>query len=101
MSEQLADYRRLERRLWVARWRNDGRESAEEDQILDQLESAWMQLSDSEQALLRAEGPRCWPLDSSTAPPQFEDARYVFESEAWSYEGFSSPLQAILSSEAA
>lgn len=60
-----------------------------------------MDLSESEQAILRSEGPRCWPMDFSALPPQFMDALYVSEPEAWAYEGFPLPLEAILSAEAA
>jgi len=101
MSKELVRYRQLERRLWMTRWRSQGEESAGEDGLLDEMEVAWMDLSKSEQAIMRTEGPRCWPTDSSTLPPQFADARYVSEPEAWAYEGFKSPLQAILSVEAA
>jgi hypothetical protein len=38
---------------------------------------------------------------SSALPPQFADARYVSEPAAWAYEGFTSPLQTILLSQAA
>lgn len=101
MSKDLVRYRRLERRLWMLRWRHQGEESAAEDGLLDEMEVAWMDLSESEQVILRTEGPRCWPTDWSALPPQFEDARYVSEPESWAYEGFPSPLQAILSAEAA
>jgi hypothetical protein len=101
MSKDLLRYRRLERQLWMARWRHEGKESAEEDEILDEMELVWLHLSYSEQAILRAEGPRCWPMDSLTLPPQFEDERYVAEPEAWAYEGFPSPLEAIFSTKAA
>ena len=100
MSKEFVCYRRLERRLWMTRWRRQGEESVEEDGILDEMEAAWMELSESEQAIIRVEGPRCWPTDSSALPPQFADARYVSEPEAWAYEGFPSPIQAILSVEA-
>jgi hypothetical protein len=101
MSRELIRYRQLERRLWMTRWRHPEDESAEEDEILDEMELAWMDLDENEQAILRAEGPRCWPTDSSALPPQFADARYVSEPVAWAYEGFTSPLQAILPAEAA
>jgi len=101
MSKELVRYRRLERRLWYTRWRHDGEESPDEDEILDEMDAAWMNLSESEQAILKTEGPRCWPMDSSALPPQFMDARYVSEPGAWAYEGFRSPLDAILSAEAA
>jgi hypothetical protein len=101
MTKELVRYRRLERRLWMIRWRYGDEESAGEDEVLDEMESAWMDLSESEQAMLRSEGPRCWPTDFSVLPPQFLDTRYVSEPEAWAYEGFSDPMQAILSAEAA
>jgi hypothetical protein len=85
----------------MTRWRHDGGESTEEDEILDEMDSAWMVLSESEQAVLRTEGSRCWPADFSALPPQFMDARYVSEPEAWAYEGFNSPQDAILSAGAA
>jgi hypothetical protein len=100
MTKELVRYRRLERRLWITRWRHDGAESAEEE-MLDEMESACMDLSENEQAVLRTEGPRCWPEHASALPPQFLDAIYVSEPEPWACEGFSSPLQAILSLEAA
>jgi hypothetical protein len=101
MSKELVRYRRLERRLWMTRWSHEGEESGDEDGILDEMELAWIDLSESEQAILRTEGSRCWPTDLSALPPQFADARYVCEPQAWAYEGFTSPLQAILSMEAA
>ncbi len=101
MSKELLRYRQLERRLWMTRWRHEGEESDEEDAILDEMEIAWMDLSESEQATLRTQGPRCWPMDSASLPPQFADALYVSEPAAWVYEGFASPLHAILSAEAA
>ncbi|MEO8657055.1 MAG: hypothetical protein ABI693_01215 [Bryobacteraceae bacterium] len=63
MSKELVRYRRLERRLWMTRWRHEGEESAEEDGVLDEMELAWLDLSESEQAILRTERPRCWPMD--------------------------------------
>ena len=101
MSKEFVRYRRLERQLWLTRWRCQGKESAGEDAILDEMESAWMDLSESEQAILRSELPRCWPMDLSVLPPQFEDARFISAPESWAYEGFNSPLHAIVSSEAA
>jgi hypothetical protein len=76
-------------------------ESGEEDEILDEMDEAWADLSEVEQVLLRAESPRCWPMDSSSLPPQFADVLYVAEPAAWKYEGFVSPAQAIRSAEAA
>jgi hypothetical protein len=101
MTREIVRYRQLQRRLWLTRWRHEGIESSEEDQILDEMDVAWRELSEGEQAVLRAEGPRCWPMDSSAFPPQFADAAYVAEPTVWAYEGFSEPSQAILFAEAA
>jgi hypothetical protein len=68
MSKDLEHYRQLEFRLWMARWRHEGEESAEEDGILDEMEDIWMNLVEDERDLLRREGPRCWPTDSSSWP---------------------------------
>jgi hypothetical protein len=53
MTKECAHYRQLERRLWMARWINEGRESPEEDAALDEMEETWLQLSGEEQDLLR------------------------------------------------
>ena len=97
MTREFVRYRQLERRLWLIRWRNAGDESVEEDEVLDEMDRAWIELSEREQAILRAEGPRCWPMDASALPPQFADARWIAEPEAWAYEGFDSAAQTILS----
>lgn len=101
MTRDLASYRQLERRLWVIRWRHEGRESAEEDAILDEMEAAWMDLSDDDRGLLNHEGPTCWPMDSSLPPPSFTEVLYPPASTRWTYEGFHSPAEAILSADAA
>ena len=98
MTREFVRYRQLERRLWLIRWRNAGEESVEEDEVLDEMDRTWIQLTEREQLILRAEGPRCWPMDSSALPPQFADARWMAEPKAWSYDGFDSPEQVILSS---
>ncbi len=97
VTRELVHYRRLERRLWMVRWQNAGEESAAEDKVLDEMDGAWRQLTGREQAILRAEGPRCWPGDASALPPQFEDARWIAEPEPWSYEGFDANHPTILS----
>lgn len=99
LTREFVHYRRLERRLWLIRWRNAGEESVEEDELLDEMDKTWLELSDREQAILRAEGPRCWPMDSSALPPQFADARWIAEPEPWAYEGFHSPAETILCAE--
>ena len=101
VTKQLSHYRQLERRLWMTRWKHGGKESAGEDVILDEMESVWMDLTDDERATLRLEGPRCWPTDPSSLPPELNEAMGASAPTQWSYEGFRSPAEAILSSEAA
>ena len=100
MTEALRSYRLLESRLWYTRWRHEGCESLAEDAILDQMDQAWLQLSDEQQNLLRAEGPRCWPMDWSCWPPPLpEDG--LSAPRPWTYEKFRSPQDAILDADAA
>ncbi len=101
MTKDLARYRQLESRLWMTRWRHEGQESAEEDAILDEMEDAWMDLIEEDRALLRLEGPRCWPMDPSSLPPGLAGTLYSSAPTAWAYEGFHSPAEAILSADAA
>jgi hypothetical protein len=100
MTKECAHYRQLERRLWMARWVNEGRESPEEDVILDEMEQTWLQLNDEDQAVLRQEPPRCWPTESPSLPPQFAGGPYTSAPAPWVYEGFQSPLDAILDADA-
>ena len=99
MTEVLVHYRQLERRLWMVRWRHEGEESVEEDAILDEMDDTWMNLTEDEQALLRLEGPRCWPTDSSSLPPRLSESQYPSAPTSWTYEGFHSPNEAILSAD--
>ncbi len=101
MTKDLVHYRQLERRLWMVRWRHEGEESQEEDTILDEMEHAWLNLNEDEQAALRLEGPRCWPTDSSSLPPRLSDSQYPSAPTPWAYEGFHSPNEAILSADEA
>jgi hypothetical protein len=101
MTKDLLEYRQLEHRLWMVRWRHEGQESAEEDTILDEMEDTWMNLTEDERALLRLEGPICWPTDSSLLPPRLFDSQYPSAPTPWAYEGFHSPNEAILSADAA
>ncbi len=106
MTKEFAHYRQLERRLWMARWMREGRESVEEDATLDEMEDTWLHLSDEDQDLLRREPPRCWPTESSSWPPQLTDIPYLSAPVPsapvpWAYEGFHSPAEAILRTEAA
>src|SRR5438132_12282061 len=100
MTKEFAHYRQLERRLWMVRWSNEGRESSEEDATLDEMEEIWLHISDNEQDVLRREPPRCWPTESSSFPPQLAFGPYTLAPEPWAYEGFHSPLDAILDAEA-
>ena len=100
MSSDFAHYRQLEARLWLARWINEGRESPEEDAILDEMENTWLQLTDDQRTLLRQEPPMCWPA-SDLLPPQVIGGRAAVAPASWTYEGFDSPLDAILDAEAA
>lgn len=97
MTKEFFRYRQLEQQLWMTRWRHSGDESSEEDALVEEMDAAWWQLSEDEQALLNSEGPRCWPMDGSIPPPQFAESRPASTSEAWRYEGFLSPLDAIQS----
>ena len=101
VTKELAHYRQLERRLWMTRWRHAGQESVEEDAILDEMENIWMNLIEDERALLLLEGPRCWPTDSSSLPPELADALPAPAPTQWAYEGFRSAAEAILSADAA
>jgi len=85
----------------MARWINEGRESPEEDAILDEMEKAWLQLSEEEQAQLRQEPPRCWPTEYPSLAPQILCAPNIVAPLPWAYEGFDSPLDTILDAEAA
>lgn len=96
MSKELKQYRQLEARLWMTRWKHEGQETAEEDEILDEMENTWVNLTDDERGLLRLEGPRCWPTDSSSLPPLNATVP-----TPWTYEGFRSPAETILSADAA
>jgi len=99
MTEYFLQYRDLEHRLWMTRWKHAGEESPEEDAILDDMEVVWKQLSDEEHSVLNAEGPTCWPMDPQSTPPQFTYQRDASLAR-WKYEGFSSPVETILCEDA-
>ncbi len=101
MTDGLTRYRRLERNLWLTRWRHEGGESPQEDAILDEMEQCWMSLGDDERSLLSQEGPRCWPMEPCSQPPDILDAPPVSAPRPWPYEGFTSPQETILSKDAA
>jgi hypothetical protein len=85
----------------MVRWRHEEAESAEEDEILDEMEDTWIRLGKEEQTSLRLEGPRCWPTDSSFLPPLLSESQYTSAPTSWPYEGFHSPNEAILSADVA
>lgn len=59
MSQKaLQKYRHLESSLKLVREAN-GEET--EDDVLDEMDKVWQDLSDEEQNMLRKEGPKCWP----------------------------------------
>ena len=101
MTDDLAQYRAFERQLWMIRWLREGQGSAEEDAILDAMEVRWMNLSGEEQAALRSEGPNCWPMEASSAPPHVANMPPCQAPAPWAYEGFHSSAEAILSVDAA
>ena len=61
LTREFVHYRQLERRLWLIRWRNAGEESVEEDEVLDEMDRTWTQLSEREQAILRRKGRAVGP----------------------------------------
>ena len=100
MTEELAQYRQLELRLWLTRWRHEGQESAEEDAILDEMDVIWRRLSENEQALLNREGATCWPFEPTSVPPALGGVLFSSALASWAYEGFRSPAEGILSADA-
>ena len=97
MTRPMAHYRQLERRLWVLRWRSEGRESAEEDSTLDEMDRVWGVLTEDERSLLNREGPRCWPLDAQGWVPTLAEAAQLVTPEQPCYEGFASVAETIQS----
>ena len=73
----------------------------EEDAILDEMEDIWIDLNEDERALLYLEGPRCWPTESDSWPPDLAATMFVPAPTSWDYEGFHSPAEAIQSTEEA
>lgn len=51
-------YRQLEEQLIKVRDANDGRESAKEDALLDQMDDVWWSLSEDDRRRLQAEPPK-------------------------------------------
>ena len=64
--DPLQRYRELEGLLLATRVRHEGRESREEDAILDEMDAAWWRLGESDRQILNDEGPRCWPVDDGS-----------------------------------
>lgn len=97
MTETTGHYQRLERRLWVLRWRHEGRESVEEDRILDEMDHVWGALTEDERRLLDREGPRCWPMDARGWVPTLAEVAQAVTPEQPCYEGFASVAETIQS----
>jgi hypothetical protein len=95
MTEAMREYRALERRLWFVRWRNEGRESRDEEELLEEMEEVWNGLEDGERCLLNEEGPRCWPLEQGGWVPTLVDAASRMTPEQIGYSGFSSVEETI------
>jgi hypothetical protein len=79
MSEALARYRRLEDELVRIRWIHRGLESTEEDDTLEKMDAAWLQLSAGEQAEVSAEPVRSLLLKSPLL------TRTVVDEDVWAY----------------
>ncbi|MGM0579015.1 MAG: hypothetical protein ACQEXJ_25065 [Myxococcota bacterium] len=58
MSRSLDRYRELEDELVYIRWLHQGLESDEEDELLDEMDAVWRDLTAQERALVDAEPPR-------------------------------------------
>lgn len=97
MTETMGLYRRLERRLWVLRWQHEGRESAEEDMILDEMDRIWAALTEDERSVLNREGPRCWPMDARGWVPTLAELAQVVTPEQPCYRGFASVTETLQS----
>ena len=59
-TQRLQAYRRLEQQLVKMREANEGRESPDEEQLLESMAAAWVDLSGDDKALIRSEGPKTW-----------------------------------------
>ena len=60
MSPGYDEFRRHEEALIRLRQRNQGRDSREEDALLEIMDAAWWQLTDAERQEIDAEVPRSW-----------------------------------------
>ena len=58
MSDQLKTYRRLQDGLSWVRLQNAGRNSDEEERLLELMDVAWWELSETERDLVSSEPPR-------------------------------------------
>jgi hypothetical protein len=64
--DSMKRYRQLEGLLRATRVCHEGRESPEEDRILDEMDAVWWKLGESDRQLVNDEGPRCWPVDDGS-----------------------------------
>lgn len=92
MTDAMSRYRELERKLWVVRFRTGGKESVEEDNLLDQMDEVWSELDNAERQYLNQEGARCWPMEAPGAWPKFQEVRWPKQP---GYEEFASPMDTL------
>ena len=95
MTEVMARYRQLQRRLWVIRWYHEGEESIEEDAVLDEMDGVWNNLTDNERDLLNQQEARCWPMEAIGWVPTPAEATRLTTPEQPSYAGFTSVAETI------
>lgn len=81
MSERLDAYRALEARLAWIRWIHAGIETAEEEQLIDEMEVSWWRLSDEERAVANGE-----PVHTLTTVPPTLD-RDTRDEDIWGTPG--------------
>lgn len=86
LDEPLAEYRRLAHELFVLRWSMGGRESDEEEELLEQLDEVWWRLSDEQRSTINAEPPKTLIKtdDEPAEPPRLEERpRHEVDSGLW------------------
>lgn len=79
MTSALERYRALEDQLVRARWIHSGFESPEEDDILDEMDGAWSELTAAERAQVNAEPAR------SLLRAGVPTVRFTRDADVWSY----------------
>lgn len=79
MSDAFHHYRELETALIRMRWLHNGLESPEEDDLLDEMDGVWWELTPDEQDRLNREGPKTLIRDQVPA------TRTTVDVDVWSY----------------